>query len=282
MSKSSVKINCELPLGLLPINIWLNDYDFVLFHLYINSDEYKEYYKTIRKTNPQRTMILDNSAYEFYVKGETLDVDKYVQTINELKPDYYILPDVLMDQQLTLSGVEDFIENHSINCDAKPLAVVQGSTEEEMLECMNVYKQTGLNDICIPFHNSFYKDMSLDPELVSTFGKAYKLNPVNSLTEDMKYAAGRVQFIMNNYVKLEDFNYIHLLGSHCPFEKFFYRDSVISSMDTGYPVKLAMKRIRLGKEKEKPDIIIDDFFEKKMQLVDHMFIDANIRIFKNY
>lgn len=282
MSRSNVKINCELPLDLLPSNIWLNDYDFVLFHLYINNDEYKEYYKAIRKTDPQRTMILDNSAYEFYINGEVLDVDKYVQTINELKPDYYILPDVLMDQQLTLSGVEDFIENRSISCDAKPLAVVQGSTEEEMLECMNTYKQAGLNDICIPFYNSFYKDMLLDPELVSTFGEAYKLKPSDDLTEDMKYAAGRVQFITNNYGKLEEFNYIHLLGSHCPFEKFFYRDSVISSMDTGYPVKLAMKHTILGKEKEKPDMIIDDFLEKKMQFVDYMLISTNIKIFKNY
>lgn len=279
---SSVKINCELPLDVLQNNILLNDYDFVLFHLYISNDKYREYYNALRKTNPQRLMILDNSAYEFYVKGGKLDINEYVRVIEELRPDYYILPDVLMDQRSTLNGVNEFIDNYTIQCSAKPLAVIQGVTEEEMLECAEIYKQKGLNNICIPFHNSFYKDIPRDPDLENTFADAYKLDSLDELTEDMKYAMGRVQFIVNNYEKLRRFNYVHMLGSHCPFEKFFYKDSFVTSMDTGYPVKLAIKHIMLGKEKEKPDMIIDEFFEKKIPFADYMFIYANIKIFKNY
>ena len=99
-----MKINSELPLCMLPFNNELNEYDFVLFHLYKTNQKYKNYYLEQRRLYPDRLMIFDNSAYEFYVKGEQLNLEEYFKAIMELKPDMYILPDVLMDSQKTVDG----------------------------------------------------------------------------------------------------------------------------------------------------------------------------------
>ena len=90
-----IKINSELPMCMLDKNNTYNEYDFVLFHLYVSNTEYRNYYLNQRGTNPSRLMILDNSAYEFYVKGEQLDLQEFFEAICELKPDMYILPDGL-------------------------------------------------------------------------------------------------------------------------------------------------------------------------------------------
>ena len=108
-----IKTNSELPITLLnKYNEKLNDFDFVLFHLYISEPEYKQYFDDLRKRHPERRMIFDNSAYEFFVKGEKLDLDKYEKMIIELNPDYYILPDTLMDKEKTMMDIIKFQNIH--------------------------------------------------------------------------------------------------------------------------------------------------------------------------
>ena len=108
-----MNICCEIPKDLYDVNEELNDYDLVLFHLYCEYDWYKEYYLNLRQTNPNRIMIFDNSAYEFYIKGEKLDLDKYFNAINELNPNYYILPDSLMNRDETLKNAFDFFNKYN-------------------------------------------------------------------------------------------------------------------------------------------------------------------------
>ena len=93
-----MQINSELPIELLCYNNEYNEYDFVLFHLMEHS-VYKNYFIYQRILHPDRLMILDNSAYEYFIKGEQLDIQKFIEVINVLKPDYYILPDKLMDKE---------------------------------------------------------------------------------------------------------------------------------------------------------------------------------------
>ena len=68
--------NCELPKDLMDQNLELNSMDIILFHLCEEYDWYKEYYKNLIKNNPNRITILDNSAYESLIKGQTLDQEK--------------------------------------------------------------------------------------------------------------------------------------------------------------------------------------------------------------
>ena len=275
----NIKTNCELPLCLLNENEKLNDYDFVLFHLFESNEKYRNHFLYNRQFHPNRIMILDNSAYEYYVKGEVLDIDKFIDCIIQLEPDYYILPDTLMNLKKTLSDTIKFMFKMAGRglIKSKPLAVVQGTTIEEMLECMDTYKTWGIENIALPFHNTFFKHLGgiaqddIQNEFMSTYGGA--------VTEDILYAMGRVQFVRWYEHILKSFNYVHILGSHCPLEKVFYRD--FNSMDTGYPVKCGVKGISLGSESSKPDVIIDEFLNVDLDEDIKRMISLNVEIFRS-
>lgn len=333
-----ININCELPLGMLKShNTKLNDMDFVLFHLFQHyPDSYGKYYLDLRKSknNSDRIMILDNSAYEFYIKGEELDWDAYINTIYKLKPDYFILPDTLMNYQKTMEETTSFLTIDYANeikelkekYNIQPMAVLQGNSTLDFLNCIMSYADLGIKSIAIPFHNSFLAD---DYGKVSDidWGSFSKYNldlPKNQKTEkvesenrkemdgstkivdklvdklDNNYARGRINWIHRYYHFLNRFfDYIHLLGSHNPGEINFYKDLkknssgdlLISSMDTGYPVKLAVdsylkssgkKIVKLGTEKQKPEIIIDEFFDKKLDNKLIKSIEDNVEIFRKW
>lgn len=283
-----ILINSELPLTMLDRNVELNQYDFVLFHLYKEYPEYREYYRNLRITNPTRTMILDNSAYEFFVKGEKLDLDSFTDVIIELRPDYFILPDKLMDQKKTLDMTMTFlaIQHHRIlkafvntgKRIPKPLAVAQGNSARELFDCLLKYNAEQIKDVALPFHNSFFKE-----EYSDEYANRIRLE-FGRLTEDHKYMLGRHWFITSAKLLLQSFNYVHLLGSHCPFEKRLYEEAgfdFIKSIDTGYPVKCAIAGYELFKEPSKPNIIIDDFMTTPLTENQKALIDLNINKFKS-
>jgi hypothetical protein len=287
-----MKINSELPLTMLDMNMELNEYDFVLFHLYKQYPKYREYYKRMRHENPGRLMIFDNSAYEFYVKGETLDLAEYADAIIDLRPDLFILPDVLMDKDKTIDKTFKFLSQyyfsdiiHSFAFSAhyipKPLAVAQGNTADELFDCLMLYYNERLKYVAIPFHNSFYKQCP-DNNAMEMF--------VNNMaddgghvwgTDDMRYAAGRVRFVKQAELLLKKFHHVHLLGSHCPMEKKLY-GNYIKTIDTGYPVKCGIAGYELEEEPTKPDIIIDDFMTKRLSQKTKDLIIRNVNKFREY
>ena len=296
-----IKTNSELPITLLnQYNEKLNDFDFVLFHLYISEPEYKKYFDEMRENHPERIMILDNSAYEFFVKGEELDLNEYAKSIIELNPDYYILPDTLMDKARTIQDVMKFktnqqreIERYFKNIEKKapqPIAVVQGNTVDEFNSCLFLLFNMGYTNIAIPFHNTFFKEEfdECDGEIAYEFATA----GYNICTEDVRYAMGRCMWMKRYGMKmLTDngqplYNMIHFLGSHCPAEKKYLKtlfsecDRV--SMDTGYPVKLAIEHEILGTEKSKPKTIIDDFMHNDFSFEEQKLIEDNVKTFKKY
>lgn len=268
-------INSELPLTQLYKNVELNQYDFVLFHLYEKFPQYKEYYLQLRETHPDRIMIFDNSAYEYFVQGKELDFGAFRDAIFELKPDYYILPDVLMDQKATLQGVKSFLDEHRwMLPQSQPLAVMQGNRPQELFDCALRYWDMGIQAIGIPFHNSFYVDYSQEAPHITDQWRAV----FGQLNKDMRYAIGRIQFVHDIQYMLNRFTHVHLLGSHNPYEKIFYRN--IDTMDTGYPVKCAIMGYELFKEPEKPDIIIDNFMTTNLTSHQKALIDFNVNKFK--
>ena len=281
----SIKTNCELPLCLMEKNNELNNYDFVLFHLYISNKEYREYFLNQRVEHPDRLMILDNSAYEFYVKGETLDLNHYLKVILELKPDLYILPDVLMNKDKTLQLTKAFLIEFSDQItESKPLSVLQGNTPENLIECLEEYNKLNIKNIAVPFHNKFLFELgkTVDPFTKEAFDKWHGRR---GITPDAQYAMGRIKFLTTLRSKLNDIDHLHILGSHDPFEKVIYnmwdwKDLVIT-MDTGYPVKCGIKGILLGSEESKPDVIIDEFLEEDLPQNIKECIEHNVAVFRD-
>ena len=275
-----IKINSEIPLCLLDKNNELNEYDFVLFHLYKTNQKYREYFLKQRKEHPERLMIFDNSAYEFFIKGEKLDTREFYKAIIELNPDYYILPDTLMNMEKTIFDTKLFLNTYGVtirndeNIKSEPIAVVQGNSDAEMICCAMEYKKLKINAIALPFHNSFYRDMDVDVDIMNDFFN--KFGPNN---EDAEYAMGRVQLMRDWKDWLKDsFKHIHLLGSHQPYEKKYYHD--FDTMDTGYPVKCALEGVMLGDDYKKPNTIIDDFLDKELEDSVKEKIKININRFK--
>ena len=270
-----MKINCELPNCLLELNNDLNEYDFVLFHLYKSDPIYKKYYKEQRLKYPERLMIFDNSAYEFYIKGEVLNLQEYTIAIDELKPDYYILPDKLMDFTTTFDYVDDFLGNYKIfNKKSQPMGVIQGKNEAELMKSIYKYTLRGIDAIAIPFHLKFYTEFGQNNiEIVQNFKEMFGV-----LNDDHKYSIGRINFIEKHKEILKNFEHIHILGSHYPLEKIYYND--FQTMDTGYPVKCGVVGYKLFEEPSKPDIIIDDFMNEEFSTHINNLITNNVEAFK--
>ena len=55
----------------------------------------------------------------------------------------------------------------------------------------------------------------------------------------------------------------------------------IMTMDTGYPVKCGIQSIMLGREKIKPDVIIDEFLEDDLSEKVRECIEMNVKIFRD-
>lgn len=292
-----VQINCEMPICLG--EYWKeNDFDFILYHLYLTNTKYKDFIEKFRSKNPDRTTILDNSAYEMWSKGEKLNIDNFKRVINSLKPTYYILPDVLQDMQKTLDGSLKMLNEIEIE-DSEPIAVLQGRNKREFMKCFNIYVEAGIKYIGIPFHNEFYKEHTgnIYNSYKDEFLDYYKLyndkfyiyytNNYNNLL----YAVGRVSFMdeLIDYVDEHNIDVkFHMLGSHCVYEKNFYnklnssyKKEYIKSMDTSTPVKHAMWNINTYSSLEKPSLLLDDFVCNEYNDSVKDKIKYNFNFFKN-
>lgn len=270
-----MKVNSELPLCLLGQNEEINEYDFVLYHLYKHHKQYRDHFRQLRETRPDRLMILDNSAYEFFVVGEQIELPDFINTVHELKPDMWILPDKLMDMRRTIDGVLSALDLYGEESDGA-MGVIQGRSEEEMAAMMVFYQDLNVKNIAIPFHLSVYKDLA-HPKVATDIRGS---RTTKEAYEDSYYAAGRVMFVERWMALLSEFDHVHLLGSHNPSEKHFYPEGVIDTFDTGYPVKCAVEGHRLFSEPHKPDIIIDSFVDSDLSQGTKDLIVTNINLFK--
>lgn len=262
------KIAVESPLCLMEEVEKLTDYSYVLFHLTEQYSRYKYFF--INKMKEGREVLLDNSAYEYYVKGEKLNLDKYAKCIEEINPTYYVLPDKLNDFEMTIYYLLEWKEKYS-HLKNKTVGVIQGETFEEWLECYNIIKDE-CDKIAISFGYRFL------PELGKKVLKS-------SASKSLLYAKGR-QFLIEYLI---DKNLIvdkpyHLLGSYLPFEFTWYKNySFIDSIDTSFPVKNGYKdkKLTMTIDEEKEEILIDAFMNELLSQEKQEFMLNNIKIFRS-
>lgn len=245
MSLSRPQIAIEMPIGYLNLDV-STDYDFVLHHL-LDNPTYHNWYKA-RSTRTRgalpggstRIMILDNSAYEYFIRGEELDVEHFIKCIEDLQPDYYLLPDVLMDKEKTMQMVKDW-PGTTVGIG---IPVLQGNSIEDFRECLSLYKSLGYNYIAIPFHNRFlwnFPQATADPVMTGT-------------PDDLRYAVGRRLLLHKLEKDLEGMS-VHLLGTHHPIE-FAELPRFVKTIDTAYAVKQGV--VGRGLYDQKAHVLIDD------------------------
>lgn len=308
MRHQHIPISCELPNSLLEYNLSLNNFDFVLYHLYRSNKIYKEYYDKIRKYRHQRECILDNSAYEFSVTGQVFDLDDFMLSISELRPDLIIAPDTPGNLRKTQDSLEDFyelcrlrdplgIKGETLGQNYKDhiMPVAQGQSSGQLIESLYEYSYRGYPYVAIPFHNPAFLEIYGPTDYDFSMLRSYTKKTQEGQLDD-QYARGRVRFISENLEFLaSNFDRVHLLGSHNPIEKRGHREVLsktqeildnnepfVLSMDTGYPVKCGVSGIALGQETEKPSLIIDDFIDSEFEQANKDLIIQNIYKFRSY
>lgn len=224
----SIRIAHEAPLSIFDKVQAMTDYDYALVHLFEENEEY--FNKFLQAKKKGREIILDNSIFEL---GEAFDAKKYVEWIEKLQPDWYIIPDVLEDYDNTMNNFFSFIDEYP-DLPGKAIAVPQGKTYEEFIACYSeLASNPKVEKIGISFDFSFYE--SITPaanKWLSMMSGRWKTLILMATDGDINYRKPH-----------------HLLGCSLPQEFKLYKDwSWIDSVDTSNPVVHGLKGIRYNGE----------------------------------
>lgn len=233
-----MKFAAEMPLEwMLKHHDEFNDYLYVLLHLYLKNDRYREFCK-----NYQGMVILDNSCYEL---GESMDNQLLFDAAIDLEPDFVILPDKLNFFVATCERSEAFVNSYRDKLPAKTqmMGIIQGKNDQELIDAYNwMYKHLNIRAFGIPF---IFGDVSLDSQA---------------------QMIRRLEFmrVFDRIVFRSDC-YHHLLGTWCTAEFALYPTlgyNWINSFDTSNPIMAALEanRYRALGIPMKPRTKLDEVF----------------------
>ena len=213
------KISHEVPVELLEDSLQFNDYEYCLGHLFDKNPKYREFYKKQSAETPERTMILDNSAYEL---GKPMDGMAYLSVISELEPTEYIVPDIRNDADSNLKTMRRWLKyvDDPIGVTAKlskTIGVVHGESYEAY--CQNYSDIVGLVDKVAFSFEDFFIEWAENESI--TLAEA-RTSIIKEMVEDK----------IISYMKPH-----HILGALSPTEYQAYCNwGWIETVDTSNPV----------------------------------------------
>jgi hypothetical protein len=128
-----IKVSHESPISILQTSLLYNDFDYALVHLFESHPNYYSFFKHSRDVY-NREVLLDNSIFEL---GHAFDSDKFLKAAIDLKPNMFIVPDVLEDGNETRRSFVNWIAEGKIArikdvCVTKAIGAVQGKTWQEL------------------------------------------------------------------------------------------------------------------------------------------------------
>ncbi len=255
-------VSHESPISMLDKSRDYNDYDYALVHLFESHPKYYDFFK--QSLLMDRDVLLDNSIFEL---GEAFDHKKFAKYVKELKPTYYIVPDVLENGYETIKHYIEFCSEYT-DLPGSKIGVVQGKTYDELVDCYRFMEQNA-DYIAISFDYSYY--------VTTGFGK----------TKLERWCSGRQRFIKHlkddgvwNYHKPH-----HLLGCSLAREfKAYVGDNSIRSVDTSNPIVAGIKELRYNSDlglNDKPSIKLADLIDTKVNASQVEDIMYNVGKFKN-
>lgn len=242
-----ILVSHESPISMLEESVQYNDYDYALVHLF---EKYPEYYNFFKKSIANgREVLLDNSIFEL---GTAFDSDKFAEAVKDLKPTYYIVPDVLEDGIQTVKNFVDFTAKYP-DLPGLKIGVVQGADYDQLVNCYQ-YMSEFADYIALSFNLNYY--------LARGRGSS-KLE---------RWCNGR-QAVIQDWINDGVWNWSkphHLLGCSVPQEYRFYVDKNIyniRSLDTSNPVMAGIKGMRYAGDlglKDKPQGLLADHLEAEL------------------
>ena len=254
-------IACEAPL------LWMKevgkhtDYEYALAHHVLEDPRYVDQFKKVLRKGKE--VILDNSAFEL---GSSFSNEKLMMAYDTISQGgstdkiFVIAPDVLGDRLANHKSIVSFVEEVNYLDRSKVYATVQGDTvEERYLSYANLAKE-GFSRFTIPsgWHLADGKMIREDEENRSLL-----------LFRIMAFALSHHRF--------------HLLGctdlTYLPkYNKAF---PLIVSLDTSFPVCMALQGNVLTEDSEKPSIKINDVYTlSKPEVLAKKLIKLNIEAIK--
>lgn len=210
-------ISHEVPRCLLKQSRSFNDYDYTFAHLY-NDPDFHLFYK--ESVDLGRKVLLDNSAFEL---GAGI-FDTFGDIIVDLKPTWYVVPDVRHDGPATIASYEKFIKAFP-DLPGTSICAIQGETFEDLVDCYKFMIEKTAK-IAIPFDSKGY-DQTLKPwERRPAFLE--KLSQMPFWKE----------------------NPMHLFGTYAAKEFLspVYRSVKFETVDTSNPVTAAAEGWRYGED----------------------------------
>lgn len=261
-------VSHESPISILDHSRHYNDYEYALVHLFETHPKYYNFFKTSLLLS--REVMLDNSIFEL---GTSFDSGKFADYINELKPTYYIVPDVLEESKATMTSFWSFINEYQ-DLPGLKVGVVQGKTYDELITCYEF--MAGYADyIAISFDYSFYQ----------VIGRATSDDPERAKLERM--CDGR-QKLINMLIAdgiWEHTKPHHLLGCSLAKEFSHYANiKSIRSVDTSNPVVAGIVGQRYLKEiglYNKPKVLLADLIDAELTADQMNDVIYNVEEFKN-
>lgn len=210
-----IKIAHEAPLSIFDKVQELTDYDYFLVHLFEENEEYLA--KAQECVSKGRETILDNSIFEL---GHAWNASRFAYWVNEMKPTYYIVPDVLDDCDKTIDSFERFMKEYP-DLPGKSIAVAQGSTYNDLVLCYNyLANDDRVDKIAMSFDSPFFQEYGGDNQY-------YKMMNGRQHTINKMLKEGVINTSKPH----------HLLGCGLPQEFKAYKNyDWIDSLDTSNPV----------------------------------------------
>jgi len=255
-----MKIAHEAPVSLLRAVESSTDFDFLISNYIMNCPEYRTLVLNRPKT---RITYLDNGVFE---TGRAMSADDYVDIIKLVRPDVYVVPDVLDDSQATIQSFMDWSDLNPIPSGSR-MGVVQGETLTDAVRCYR-FMAKHADVIGISYNSRFYEQVSE--------GTDYWQSMVN----------GRQSFIRT----LHDSGEIdagiphHLLGCAMPLELEQYRNAeFIRSIDTSHPISCGLEGHQYSKHGAgfKSKIKIADILCKDVSAQQTADVMSNIADFRS-
>ena len=222
-----IRIAHESPISIFDFMQNHTEYDYALVHLLEENEDYRKMFFEAKENG--REIYLDTSIFEL---GTAFEPSKFVSWIQDLKPDYYFVPDTLEDSDSTIRQMIEWNDKYVHKVSGKKIGVVQGTTYQDIVECYDfMNEQADVDMIAFSFDYSYYNRSFFHPN------------------KFVSWALGRVGLLGKMYDEgiINVNKKHHLLGCALPLEFRFYREAGynwIYSLDTSNPVVHAIKGIK--------------------------------------
>ena len=260
-------ISHETPISYIYESRYYNDYDYALCHLFETHPAYYNFFKSSLAAG--REVLLDNSIFELKT---AFDPDKYAKYIEDLKPTYYIAPDVLEDSEATIESFRSFKSKYP-DLPGLCIGAVQGKTYQDIVECYSFMAEHA-DYIAISFDFSWYQQI----------GFASSKNP--ALAKLQRMCTGRqalIKLLQDNCV----WDYSkphHLLGNSLPQEMKAYKNMPsIRSVDTSNPVVAGINNIRYIADYGmtcKPSVMLADLIDIELNEDQKRDVGYNVEMYR--